>query len=113
MTALVTNVVPNVGVADTGLYVNASAGDTAACGTGTFLVVKNTGGSAITVTITCPILVDGRLTTSSSVSPSIPATTGVAWLPLLPIYASATTGLATINYSVTGATTQVAVVRVP
>lgn len=111
MTALATNVVPNVGLVDTSVYTAASASDTAACGTGTFLVVKNGGASAITVTIACPILVDGRLTTSSSTSPSIPAG-GVGWLPLLPIYASSATGLATITYSAT-TSVNVAVVRVP
>lgn len=111
MTALATTVVPNVGVADTSLYTAATASDTAATGTGTFLLVKNGGGSAITVTIACPILVDGRLTTSSSASPSIPAA-GYGLIPLLPIYASSTTGLATITYSST-TSVSVAVVRVP
>jgi hypothetical protein len=113
MTALVTNVVPNVGLVDTGLMVASANGDTAATGTGTFLVVKNATGGAVTVTIACPVLVDGRLTTSSSASPSIP-TGQTAWIPLLPIYASPTTGLATITtYTTPGATLTVAVVRVP
>jgi hypothetical protein len=112
MTALVTNVVPNVGVDISTLLVTPTNGDTAACGPGSFLVVKNTNAAACVVTIACPALVDGRLTTSSSTF-SVPLTTGLGVIPLLPVYASASTGLATItSYSVTSGVT-VGVVRVP
>jgi hypothetical protein len=112
MTALVTNVVPNVGVDISTLLVAPTNGDTAATGTGTYLFVKNTNAAACVVTLACPITVDGRLTTSSSTF-SVPATTGLGVIPLLPIYASSSTGLATItSYSVTSGVT-IAVVRVP
>lgn len=112
MTALTTNVVPNVGVDISALLVAPTNGDTAPTGTGTFLFVKNTNAAACVVTIACPALVDGRLTTSSSTF-SVPLTSGLGVIPLLPIYASPSTGLATItSYSVTSGVT-VGVVRVP
>lgn len=113
MAALSTHVVPHVGAdISTLLAAAGGSGDTAACGPGTFLVVKNANAAACVVTITCPVKVDGRLTTSSSASPSIPLTSGLGIIPLLPIYADPTTGLAAISYSVTSSVT-VAVVRVP
>lgn len=112
MTALVTNIVPNVGLDISTLLVAPTNGDTAATGTGTFLVVKNTNAAACVVTIACPVTVDGRLTTSSSTF-SVPLTTGLALIPLPSYYASPSTGLATItSYSVTSGVT-VGVVRVP
>lgn len=113
MSALTTHVVPNVGAdISTQLTAAGGSGDTAVCGTGMFLAVKNTNAAACTVTIACPQLTDGRLATASSVSPAIPATTGFGMIPLLPIYADPATGLASISYSVTSGVT-VAVVRVP
>jgi hypothetical protein len=112
MTALATNVVPNVGVDISTLLVAATNGDTAPCGSGTFLVVKNGNAAPCTVTVACPVKVDGRLTTTSSASPAIPATTGIGFIPLPAYYVDPTTGLATITYSVTSSVT-VAVVRVP
>jgi expansin (peptidoglycan-binding protein) len=113
MTALVTQVVPNVGADIGALTVNASNGDTAACGSGTFLYVQNTGGSAVTVTLATPGKVDGRLDINDSTF-SVAATSGIGIIPLIyNLYADPTTGLATITYSTAGATTKVAVVRVP
>jgi hypothetical protein len=113
MTALAANVVPNVGVDISGQLVAATNGDTAPCGSGTFLLVKNASGSGITVTLTTPGVVDGRLAIADSTSPSIALTSGLGIIPLpASLYADPTTGLATINYSATGSVT-VAVVRVP
>lgn len=113
MTALVTQVVPNVGLDISTSLVAATNGDTAPCGGGTFLLVKNASGSAITVTLTTPGVVDGRLAIADSTSPSIALTTGLGIIPLpYNLYADPTTGLATINYSATSSVT-VAVVRVP
>lgn len=111
MTALVTNVVPNVGADIAPLLVAPTNGDTAVCGQGTFLYVKNTNAAACVVTLACPIVQDGRLPTGSSTF-SVPLTSGVGVIPLLSLYADST-GRATItSYSVTSGVT-VAVVRVP
>ncbi|MEV6737877.1 hypothetical protein AB0N14_13480 [Streptomyces sp. NPDC051104] len=112
MTALVTNVVPNVGLDIGATPIAATNGDTAACGSGTFLYVKNGNAAACTVTLTTPGQVDGRLAVADS-SFTVAANTGVGIIPLIPnLYADPTTGLATINYSITASVT-VAVVRVP
>lgn len=112
MTALVTQVVPNVGADIGAVPVAATNGDTAACGSGTFLYVKNANAAACTVTLTTPAQVDGRLAVADS-SFTVAATTGIGIIPLIyNLYADPTTGLATINYSVTASVT-VAVVRVP
>lgn len=113
MTALPTNVVPNVGEDISTLLVAPTNGDTVLCGPGTFLVVKNTNAAACTVTINCPVMVDGRLTTNPSSAPPIPLTSGLGIIPLPSYYADPVTGRATIaTYSVTSGVT-VAVVRVP
>lgn len=112
MTALATNVVPNVGLDIGALPIAATNGDTAACGSGTYLYVKNANAAACTVTITTPGQVDGRLAIADSAF-TIAATTGIGIIPLIAsLYADPVTGLATINYSVTASVT-VAVVRVP
>ena len=112
MTALVTQVVPNVGLDIGSVPVAATNGDTAACGSGTFLYVKNANASTCTVTLTTPGQVDGRLAVADS-SFTVAANTGIGIIPLIAsLYADPTTGLATINYSVTSSVT-VAVVRVP
>lgn len=112
MTALVTQVVPNVGLDVASLPVAATNGDTAACGSGTFLLVKNANAAACTVTLVTPGQVDGRLAVADSTF-TVAANTGLGVIPLIPsLYADPTTGLATINYSVTASVTS-AVVRVP
>lgn len=112
MTALATNVVPNVGLDIGALPVAATNGDTAPCGPGTFLYVKNVNAAACTVTLTTPGQVDGRLAVADSTF-SVAANTGIGLIPLVAsLYADSTTGLATINYSVTSSVS-VAVVRVP
>lgn len=112
MTALVTQVVPNAGLDIGAAPVAATNGDTAACGSGTFLYVKNASASAITVTLATPAKVDGRLDVADSTF-SVGANTGIGIIPLMPsLYADPATGLATITYSATTSVT-VAVVRVP
>lgn len=112
MTALVTQVAPNAGLDIGALPVAATNGDTAPCGSGTFLYVKNANAAACTVTLVTPGQVDGRLAIADSTF-VVAATTGIGIIPLLSsLYADPTTGLATINYSVTASVT-VAVVRVP
>lgn len=112
MTALVTQVVPNVGLDIGAATVTATNGDTAACGSGTFLYVKNANASACVVTLATPGIVDGRLAIADSTF-SVAGTTGIGMIPLVAsLYADPVTGLATVTYSVT-ATVSVAVVRVP
>lgn len=113
MTALVTQVVPTVGADISSALIAAANGDTAACGQGVFLVVRNGSGSGITVTVATPGLVDGRLAVADSTSPSIALTSGLGIIPLpSELYADPATGRATITYSAT-ATVTVGVVRVP
>ena len=116
MAQYTTNVSPLNGLVLSTLWTAAAApasGDTAATGTGTFLAVQNTGGAGITVTIPTPGTLEGDLSPlPSRVSVSVPATTGVAVIPLTDVHRDPTTGLATINYSgVTGV--KAIVVRVP
>lgn len=112
MTALATNVVPNVGLDIGATPIAATNGDTAACGSGTFLYVKNANAAACTVTLATPGQVDGRLAIADSTF-TVAASTGIGLIPLIAsLYADPTTGLATITYSVTASVT-VAVVRVP
>ena len=113
MAALTTHVIPHIGAdISTLLAAAGGSGDTAACGPGVALYVKNTNAAACTVTIACPVKVDGRLTTSSSASSAIALTSGIGLIPLLPIYEDPATGLASISYSVTSGVS-VAVVRLP
>ncbi|WP_262059667.1 hypothetical protein [Streptomyces sp. STR69] len=112
MTALAANVVPNVGLDIGALPVAATNGDTAPCGSGTFLYVKNTNAAACVVTLATPGQIDGRLAIADSTF-SVGANTGIGLIPLIAsLYADPTTGLATATYSVTSGVT-VAVVRVP
>jgi hypothetical protein len=94
---------------------NSSASDTAAIGNGhnTFLYYKNTGGSAAVVTITVP----GN-TSYGEAAPdkvvTVPATNGERWIPLRKEYSDpsgAGVGRCTITATNSGATLQVAVVR--
>lgn len=98
-----TNVVPLDGLAISPLLTAAATpanGDTAATGSGTFLVVQNASGSGVTVTLVTPETVDG-LALADRTSVSVPATTGLAVIPLTDRYRDPSTGLATINYSAT------------
>jgi hypothetical protein len=114
MAALATNVVPNTGLRVdnlTGTTPNVG-GDDCATGQGVFLLVKNTSGGALTVTLATPQVVDGDLTVSDRTF-TVAATTGQSVIPVPDLYRSPSTGRAAITYpgGVTGLT--VAVVRVP
>lgn len=115
MAQYTTNVVPLAGTNVRALITAAGTpanGDTAATGTGTFLVAENTSGGAITVTITTPGTIEGDLTPLPSRTHSVVATTGLSFIPLTDAHRDPTTGLATINYSAT-TSLKVIVVRVP
>src|SRR3954468_13595669 len=106
-----TNVVPLDGLVVSTLLSGAATpanGDTAPTGSGTFLLVQNTSGSGITVTLVTPGTVDG-LAIADRTSVPVPATTGIAVIPLTDTYRDPATGLATINYSSTTGVKAVAV----
>ncbi|MCP2339164.1 hypothetical protein [Actinomadura rupiterrae] len=113
MAALTTNVVPKQATRIDTLFTAASAGgDDCATGGGMFLLVKNTSGSAVTVTLAVPGLVDGDLTVANRTF-SVAATTGEHCIPLTDFpYKNTSTGRANITYSATSGVT-VLVVRVP
>lgn len=103
MAQYTTNVVPLDGLVISTLLTAAAApanGDTAATGPGTFLAVQNASGAGITVTLVTPETFDG-LALADRTSVSVPATTGIAVIPLTDRYRDPATGLATINYSAT------------
>lgn len=111
MTALTTSNLVDAGTAPS--FVNSSASDTAEVGNGlnSFIVYRNTGGSAAVVTIAAP----GNTTYGQPMPDpaiTVPATTGEKWIPLRKEYdAGDGTGRATITATNSGATLQVAVVR--
>jgi hypothetical protein len=113
MADLVTQVVTNTGLAPA--YAAASAGGdkVVAPDADTFLHVKNTGGSPVTVTVATPGTAAGGLAIAD-ISVSVPATTGDRMIGPLPAeyYANpADSGKAAVTYSgVTGVT--VAAIRV-
>ena len=105
--ALITSYSPTVaGTAPT--FSGAAAGDTAECGEGMVLIVKNTGAS-MTTTVATP----GNLPTGD-VYPdkvyTVAATTGEQWIPLLNDYRDPATGFAALTYSTTTSVTR-AVIR--
>ena len=114
MAALATQVVKESGLAPTYAACNAG-GDTCTPGAATFLHVKNTGGSPLTVTVDdvgSPI--PGGSAANPDLVVSIPATTGDKMIgPITPErFARASDGQAAITYSgVTGLT--IAVVQGP
>lgn len=92
----------------------AGGGDTFDPDADTFIVVKNGGGSPITVTVPTPRVDPATGLAEADVSVSVPATTGERWIGPFPFetYADPATGLGSIGYSgVTTVTT--AVVKVP
>lgn len=82
----------------------AAAGDTAEAGDRVWLHVKNGSGGALTVTIVVP----GNLQTGDAYPDKAYAVpSGETWvLPLLPLYADPTDGLAHITYSTTTTVTR-------
>ena len=63
------------------------------------LIARNTGGGAITITITTPGTIDGDLAIADRTSVSIPATSGLASIPITDTYRDPATGLATLTFS--------------
>lgn len=88
----------------------AASGDTAKCGSGYTLIVKNASGSPVTVTIP----VAGN-TSYGVANPdptwTVAATTGEEWIPLLDAYRDPSTGMAAVNYSATTSVTRAVVKR--
>lgn len=112
MAALVKNSVGPTGLAVNALYVTANVGgDTAPTGTGVLLLVTNTAGSSITVTIGYPNKYDGDQTVAGRVF-TVAATTGESVIPLRDIYKDPATGVAALTYS-SVTNTKVCVVQVP
>lgn len=115
MAQYATNVVPLAGTACRALLTAAATpvnGDTCATGTGTFLLVENTGAGACVVTIATPGTVEGDLTISSRNSTSVPITTGLNVIPLTDVHRDPATGLATLTFSATAGVKAI-VLRVP
>jgi len=111
----VTNVVPLAGTACRALLTAASApvnGDTCATGTGTFLLVENTGAGACVVTIATPGFVEGDLTITGRAATSTPITNGLNIIPLTDVHRDQATGLATLTFSATSGVKAI-VLRVP
>lgn len=91
-------------------YAQAAAGDTAKCGSGYFLIVKNGSGSPINVGVTVP---GNNSYGEANPDPSwsVPATTGEVWIPLIDAYRDPADGLAHITYSATTTVTRAVVKR--
>lgn len=112
MAALTTHVVGNTGLRVDNLFTAAGAsGDDCVTGRGVFLLVKNTSGSAVTVTLATPQVVDGDLAVADRVF-TVAATSGEHCIPVSDLYRDPATGRASVSYSATTNVT-VCVVRVP
>lgn len=89
-------------------FVAAASGDTAKCGSGYWLIAKNTNVASRTVTVVVP----GNLATGDAYPDKVytlAADTGEVWIPLLREYANATDGEAHLTYSATAGVTRVVV----
>ncbi|WNI16909.1 hypothetical protein [Actinacidiphila sp. ITFR-21] len=82
-------------------YSAAAAGTKIACDERTFLHVKNTAGSSMTVTLTATGQIRGQLVADLVVT--VPATTGDVMIGPIPreLFAGPADGLATVTYSST------------
>lgn len=81
-------------------FAAAAGGDTARCGAGYVLVVRNANAASRTVTITVP----GNLETGDAYPDktyTVAALTGEEWIPLLAVYRDSSDQLAHIAYSST------------
>lgn len=86
-------------------FAAAASGDTARCGAGYTLLVKNASGSPITVTVVVP----GTLESGDAYPDkayTVAATTGEEWIPLYDFYRDPTDQLAHITYSGTTSVTR-------
>jgi hypothetical protein len=89
-------------------FAAAAAGDTAKCGAGYKLIVRNGSGSDITVTIADPRILETGLPAPDKTY-TVVATTGEQWIPLYDFYADPSDGLAHITYSSTTTVTRAVV----
>lgn len=86
----------------------AAAGDTALCGRGVILVLRNTNAATRDVTITAP----GNVATGQAypdTTITVAADDGERWIPLYPEYADPADGLAHLTYSATAGLTRAVV----
>jgi hypothetical protein len=99
MATLAAQTIKLTGIAPT--YSAAAAGTKLVCGERTFLHVKNTAGSSMTVTITATGQVRGQ--TAVDLVVTVPATTGDMMIGPIPaeLFAGASDGLAAVTYSST------------
>ena len=89
-------------------FAAAASGDTAKCGSGYWLIAKNTDVASRTITVTVP----GNLATGDAYPDKVytlAANTGEQWIPLLREYADATDGEAHLTYSATAGVTRAVV----
>ncbi len=109
MALLTAQVVSRAGLTPT--YSAAAASTTVACGDRTFLHVKNTNGSSMTVTLTATGSVEGQLATDLVVT--VPATTGDKMIGPIPaaLFAGSVDGTCAVTYSSTTSVT-VAALRI-
>lgn len=101
-----------IGIAGlTPTYSAAASGTKLVCGERTFVHVKNTAGSSMTVTITATGTVRGQLAADLVVT--VPATTGEKMIGPIPaeLFAGSTDGLAAVAFSSTTSVT-VAALRI-
>lgn len=86
-------------------YSAAAASTTVTCGERSFLHVKNTNGSSMTVTLTATARVRGQL--AADVVITVPATTGDKMIGPIPaeLFAGASDGTCSITYSSTTSVT--------
>jgi hypothetical protein len=85
-------------------YGAVSASDTVVPDSGSFLIVKNAGGSPDSCVVVTPGTTFGQ--SNPDVTVSVPATTGERWIgPIVPELADPTTGLVTITHSFTTSVT--------
>lgn len=104
MALLAQQVIARSGLTPT--YSTAAASTTVTCGDRSFLHVKNTNGSSMTVTITCTAQVDGQQAADLVVT--VPATTGDKMIGPITgkLFASAADGVsASVTYSSTTSVT--------
>jgi hypothetical protein len=104
MALLAQQTIARAGLAPT--YSAAAASTTVTCGDRSFLHVKNTAGSSMTVTVTCTAQVDGQAAADLVIT--VPATTGDKMIGPITnkLFASASDGVsAAITYSSTTSVT--------
>lgn len=92
-------------------FAAAASGDTCRVGAHLTLIVKNTAGSSMTVTITPPVTLPTGAAWPAKVY-TVGATTGEQWIPLLDVFADPTTQQASITYSSTTNVTRAVVASV-